>query len=82
MSALVGKCPIDTGNMVGHIYQPVKLGTNEASITVAAPATKGDYAGYVNYARKSPHKGWIEQQILSTNRVVESNINYDIYKGG
>jgi len=80
MVKLTSKCPIDTGNMVGHIYEPLRLGTYEASVTIAAPAIKGDYAGYVNYARKSPHRGWIDNQIEATNRVIESNINYDIYK--
>jgi len=78
---LRAQCPIDTSNMLKHIALDEQT-EKYAEITIAAPAKTGDYSGYVNYARKSPHKGWVEDEIKAANHIVESNINYDIYEEG
>lgn len=35
-----------------------------------------DYAYDVNYANKSPHKGWIQNQIKQTARIFNAKITY------
>jgi hypothetical protein len=37
---------------------------------------KGDYAYFVNYANKSPHQYWIQNQINQTARIFNARITF------
>ncbi len=76
---LLSRCPIDTGNMVSHITLFSDIKNDQIVVTIAAPAKKGDYSKFVNYARKSPHRFWVENQIKSVENIVISNANYGLY---
>ena len=38
-----------------------------------------DCAKDVNYSSKSPHRFWVERQIVETRNIVISNFNYGLY---
>lgn len=83
---LLNASPVDTRNMVTHIV--MFENADEYVIEVNAPyATNpkvnkenvngySDYAYAVNYANRSPHKGWIQNQITHTARLIGARITY------
>ena len=83
---LLNASPVDTRNMQTHIV--MFENADEFVIEVNAPyATnpkvnkefvngKSDYAYDVNYANRSPHKGWIQNQINQTARIFNARITY------
>lgn len=85
-SNLVNVSPVDTRNMQTHIV--MYENANEFVIEVNAPyATNpkvnketvngmSDYAYFVNNANKSPHKNWIQNQIIQTGRIFNARITF------
>lgn len=83
---LVNASPVDTRNMVTHIMMYET--NNDFIIEINAPYSsnpkvakesvngKSDYAYEVNYGSKSPHQGWVEDQIDLTAKLVGARITY------
>lgn len=83
---LLNACPVDTRNMQTNIV--MFENADEYVIEVNAPYMtnpkiaketvngKSDYAYDVNYAKRSPHKGWIKDQIKQTARIVNAKVTY------
>ena len=83
---LINACPVDTRNMVTHIALYETPSAYE--IVIAAPYALnpkvkkqpqngvGNYAGAVNFANRSPHKGWVEREIDYTNKIMNARTKY------
>lgn len=77
---LLNSCPVDTRNMITHIslYEtPTEYGILVEAPYATNPKSKKksykglhNYAGAVNYAKKSPHYHWIENQIEYTKQIM------------
>lgn len=84
LANLLNACPVDTRNMITHIVM-YETADNYV-IEINAPYStnpkvnkstingKSDYAYDVNYANRSPHKNWVEDQIKLTERIVGARV--------
>ncbi len=86
MLAHIKKGQVDKNTAQLSISAPMRarigLYSKKQKQVVASKKTDYDYAKHVNYARKSPHRFWIEHQIHETVNGMRSNIKYNIYGGG